>query len=327
MSRLLSTRPELPDKGRNAVTAGQSFDAGPVVRTDTDGVPHVGYARAPGVPAVTVLRWSRSSPPGLRDREHAHDFLAVLYVEHGTAVMTVDGRTWSLRAGDVVVIAPGAVVTPNVDPYVDPSTFVWAVFFPADLVDPGAPSSPAAWRAHPLLYPFTRLAQPAGRRLHVAPEQRRVWIDELTALADELANRRDGYAEAARAHVTLLLVRLARLDTDVPGDLRQHDEPLLAGAFDTIEARFREPISTRDVADAVGVSPGHLTTVVRRGTGRTVGQWVTERRLQEARRLLATTDLTVTAVAGRVGYADPGYFVRRFRVAHGLAPQEWRRAG
>ena len=52
-----------------------------------------------------------------------------------------------------------------------------------------------------------------------------------------------------------------------------------------------------------------------------------ERRLQEARRLLATTDLTVAAITGRVGYRDPGYVIRRFRAAHGLAPQEWRRAG
>ena len=89
--------------------------------------------------------------------------------------------------------------------------------------------------------------------------------------------------------------------------------------------RYRTPISTRDVAAAVGVTPGHLTTVVRRGTGRTVGQWVTERRLQEARRLLAGTDLTVAAVAARTGYADAGYFIRRFRAAHGLTPQEWRR--
>ena len=305
---------------------GQSSAAGPVVRRDVDGVPHVGYARTPGVPAVTVARWSRSSPPGMRDHVHAHDFLAVLYVERGSGRMIVDGRVWSLHDGDVLVIAPGAVITPSGDRHLD-DTLVWAVFFPSDLVDPDAPSSPAAWRAHPMLYPFTRLRRPGGRLLHVAPGERAAWLTALTALDDELRTRRDGYAEAAQAHVTLLLVRLARLDTDVPDDLRRHDEPLLGAAFDVIETRYRDPISTRDVAAAVGLSPGHLTTVVRRGTGRTVGQWLTERRLQEARRLLATTDLTVAAVAGRVGYPDPGYFTRRFRVAHGLTPQEWRQAG
>ncbi|MCD2196765.1 AraC family transcriptional regulator [Actinomycetospora endophytica] len=308
------------------MTTGHFSAAGPIVHRDVDGVPLVGYTRSPGAPAVTVARWTSASPPGLGDREHAHDFLVLLYVEHRAGPMTVDGRTWHLDTGDVLVIAPGAVVTPSEGSPAE-DRVVWAVFFPPDLVDPDAPSSPAAWRAHPLLYPFTRLRHPSGRRLHVVPEQRAAWLADLTALADELGTRRDGYAEAARAHVTLLLVRLARLDTDVPDDLRRHDEPLLAATFDEIEARFRVPVSTRDVAAVVGVSPGHLTTVLRRGTGRTVGQWLTERRLQEARRLLATSDLTVAAVAGRVGYPDPGYFVRRFRAAHGLTPQEWRRAG
>jgi AraC family transcriptional regulator, transcriptional activator of pobA len=67
--------------------------------------------------------------------------------------------------------------------------------------------------------------------------------------------------------------------------------------------------------------------VVGRRTGRTVQQWITERRLAEVRRLLAETDLTLQAVAGRVGYADVGYLIRRFRTAHGVPPQEWRRAG
>ena len=87
-----------------------------------------------------------------------------------------------------------------------------------------------------------------------------------------------------------------------------------------------EPLSLRDVAGAVGLTPGHVTTVVRRRTGRTVQQWITERRLREARRLLHDTDLTVGAVAARVGFRDAGYFVRRFRAEHGVPPGRWRAA-
>jgi AraC-like DNA-binding protein len=97
--------------------------------------------------------------------------------------------------------------------------------------------------------------------------------------------------------------------------------------LDLIDARYHEPISLREVAAAVGLTTGHLTTVIGRRTGRTVQQWLTERRMTEARRLLADTDLTVAVVASRVGYRDAGYFIRRFRAAHGSAPQEWRRGG
>jgi len=63
----------------------------------------------------------------------------------------------------------------------------------------------------------------------------------------------------------------------------------------------------------VSLSRGHLTTVVRRKTGRTVQEWIGERRMAEARRLLVETDLSVEEVGRRVGYGESGYFVRSFR--------------
>ena len=148
-------------------------------------------------------------------------------------------------------------------------------------------------------------------------------LSHLTDLDAELRERRDGYADAARAHLTLLLVQLGRLDPGIPA--APEVEPLLAAVLDLVDDRYHEPISLRDVADAVGLTPGHLTTAIGRRTGRTVQQWITERRMREARRLLADTDLTVGEIARRVGYREAGYFVRRFRAAHGVTPAAWRR--
>ena len=80
------------------------------------------------------------------------------------------------------------------------------------------------------------------------------------------------------------------------------------------------------MARAVSLSSGHLTTVVRRKTGRTAQAWIAERRMAEARKLLVQTDLAVEEVGRRVGYVDAGYFVRSFGHAHGATPLGWRRA-
>jgi AraC family transcriptional activator of pobA len=58
-----------------------------------------------------------------------------------------------------------------------------------------------------------------------------------------------------------------------------------------------------------------------------VQQWIAERRMAQARRVLVETDLGVEEVGRRVGYDDPGYFVRSFRRTHGITPRGWRRAG
>jgi AraC family transcriptional regulator, transcriptional activator of pobA len=292
-------------------------------RRTAQGVPLIGYALDPSGPPVTVLR---RGPGGSEQRggvgdTHAHDFLVIASVEAGESVLRVDGSDEVLRAGDVFVVPPGAVVAGE-GPRGSHDAQTWLVFFPAEAVRGGA--ALVSWRHHPLL---ASLAGPAGsgRRLRLPPEDRETWFGRLATMRDELHARREGHAEAVRAHLTLLLVHLGRLDVDVP--FAPSAEPLLAAVFDVIEARYHEPISLADVAGAVAESGGHLTTVVRRRTGRTVGQWITERRLREARRLLADTDLTVAEVARRVGYADAGYFIRRFRTEHGVAPGEWRRAG
>ena len=102
---------------------------------------------------------------------------------------------------------------------------------------------------------------------------------------------------------------------------------MLAEVFGFIEESYGEHISLKDAARAVGLSPGHLTTVVRRKTGRTVLGWIPERRMAEARRLLVESDLSVEEVGREVGYKDRGYFARTFGRAHGATPLGWRRAG
>src|SRR5204862_6834772 len=93
------------------------------------------------------------------------------------------------------------------------------------------------------------------------------WVDRFAALDTELRARSDGYREAVLAHLTLLLVAVSRLTTDVPHELQVSNEPLLAAVFDVIERRYPEPISLRDVATEVAVCPGHLTTPSTDETG------------------------------------------------------------
>jgi AraC-like DNA-binding protein len=74
------------------------------------------------------------------------------------------------------------------------------------------------------------------------------------------------------------------------------------------------------VAIRWGCPAGHLTHGVRRKSGRTVQQWIGERRMQETRGLLTESDVTVATVIRRVGYPDVSYFIRRFHRDHGSAP-------
>jgi AraC-like DNA-binding protein len=257
---------------------------------------------------------------------HAHDFLVLAYFENEGGSFTLAGRRWHIQAGDVYVIAPGEVIEVGPTMHGMGTAMAWTVFFPPEVLGLQAPGAFLSWRSHPLLYPFIGADAGGVQRLRVPHDQRPAWSQRLALLDDELRQRRDGYREAVLAHLTLLLVDVSRLAADVAGDLRLADEPLLAEVFEHIERDYREPISLKDIAAATGLTPGHLTTTVRRKTGRTVGEWITERRMAEARMLLVQTDVAVHEVARRTGYNDPAYFVRTFRRMHGTTPLRWRRA-
>jgi AraC-like DNA-binding protein len=126
------------------------------------------------------------------------------------------------------------------------------------------------------------------------------------------------------AYLTLLLIAVSRIAEDTGEGLRVRSEPLLAEVFEFIDGHYSEPISLSDVAAAVALTPGHLTTAVRRKTGRTVQRWIAERRMAEARRLLRETALTVDAVADQTGYRQTSFFIRQFRREHGETPGAWR---
>jgi AraC-like DNA-binding protein len=274
-----------------------------------------------------VLRFSGAQMPvgePADEHAHAHDFLVLAYFERGAGMLRLDNQVWPVAPGDAFVIAPGEVVR-----VAGPEHFReasgWTVFFPPEVIASGSSGALQTWRAHPLLFPLVGRAGGGAQRLRVPPEERPVWARHVAAIERELQAPRDGSSEAVLAHLTLLLVGVSRVSVDLGADLRLRNEPLLAAVFEFVEEHYREPISLSDVAAAVGLTPGHLTTVVRRKTGRPAQQWITERRMAEARRLLRETDLTVEEIATRTGHRQPSFFIKQFKRAHGETPAAWRR--
>jgi AraC-like DNA-binding protein len=281
---------------------------------------------APGELPVATWRLDHSWESTGTFEEHAHDFPGLAYFQTTGGLLRTGRRSWPIEAGDLFVLAPGDVMGHfHADDLAHAQG--WGVFFTADALGPDVPGAHLAWRTHPLLFPFVRGGAIGALRIRVPEAERTEWTARIQALHDELTHRQDGYREAVTAHLTLLLIAVSRLAADVVGDLRENHEQLLAEVFEVIEQRYPQPLSLRDVAAAVNISPGHLTSTVRRKTGRTVQEWITERRMVQARRLLAATELPISEIGRQVGFPDAGYFARTFGKVHGTSPAQWRLAG
>lgn len=68
----------------------------------------------------------------------------------------------------------------------------------------------------------------------------------------------------------------------------------------------------------------YLISLFKKKTGTTINKYLLEHRMEEARRLLFSSDKTLAEIAGQVGYRDVEYFARSFRKYFGFAPSEFR---
>ena len=100
--------------------------------------------------------------------------------------------------------------------------------------------------------------------------------------------------------------------------------PRLCEVFEFIEFNYHQSISLKEVAQAVGYSSAYLTDLVRRLTGKTVNNWIIERRIVEASTLLLETNDSVDEIALKVGYQNINHFYCQFRDYYKNTPRAWR---
>lgn len=125
---------------------------------------------------------------------------------------------------------------------------------------------------------------------------------------------------------------LARFQREMTGALiRKLAEDDLAGLPPAIaEVRlyirdhYREHIRLEQLARMAGVSPQRLSTLFRQACGESVSGCILRRRIEQARRLLLFSQMSVAEIGGLVGFPDASYFSRRFRQATGMTPREYR---
>ncbi|NML69279.1 AraC family transcriptional regulator [Chryseobacterium sp. RP-3-3] len=91
-----------------------------------------------------------------------------------------------------------------------------------------------------------------------------------------------------------------------------------------VRKEFKTMKSPSAYAEALNISRGYLTDVIREVTGKSAQYWIHQEVLIESKRLLSFTHLTVKEIAYELGYSDHAYFSRLFSKVEGCPPSEFR---
>lgn len=150
-------------------------------------------------------------------------------------------------------------------------------------------------------------------------------VESLLRQIQKESREKAAYAEAAVQSLTrLLLIQLCRCRPD----LFRKEDPSVSGmraVQQHIEAHFREPLRLEALAELIYVSPGYLSHAFKAYAGYSPKQYISVKRLQEAKRLLLTTNLSVADIARQSGFMDGNHFIRSFKKQFGLPPRQFRK--
>ena len=100
---------------------------------------------------------------------------------------------------------------------------------------------------------------------------------------------------------------------------------VLARVLQLIDQRFNEPLRVEDLGRHACLSPFHFARMFKISVGQAPHAYLTTKRMQHARQLLAESSLAIAEVARRVGFRTQAHFSGVFRKQVGMTPGQYRR--
>ena len=95
---------------------------------------------------------------------------------------------------------------------------------------------------------------------------------------------------------------------------------------DYIDLSLDRKIRTEDLAELLGYTPYYLTEKFRNETGRSLSSYIREKKIERAKVLLSSTDLSIGEIAEKLAFSTVNYFIMSFRKQTGTSPAQYRKA-
>ncbi|MFZ1471208.1 MAG: AraC family transcriptional regulator [Paracoccaceae bacterium] len=227
-----------------------------------------------------------------------------LWFTKGQGRITISGVTRGYTANNAVFIPPGVMHGFEAGPAV----FGTAVFFGRGC-DVTLPSVPLHLRIREVF---------AQQELNVL----------LDSIGREMDSDTPAHERATRHYLGLMGVWIERQAKKAESEAPRPDATrrLVARYTALLERNFRSGMGVADFAAALGVTPTHLTRCCNTACGRPASALLQDRRIFEARRLLAETRIPVGRIADQLGFNSAAYFTRAFQHLTGKSPSAFRRA-
>ncbi|CAG4990735.1 HTH-type transcriptional activator RhaS [Dyadobacter sp. CECT 9275] len=280
------------------------------------------------IPALKIYRFKNSlgiqkeSPVTLpitplpTDEPHRHTYYEILFIEEGQGFHEIDFHSVPIQGPGLHFLTPGQVHLLHFNTHCQGFIVAFSEEF-YSFYNPAAPS----------LTKFT-FFQPAKRQsvIPLSETERHYFHNIMENMVTEhLAADTD--PSLIGKYLGILLQKCGMIrqlrplqDTTVTGSV-----PELVGRFqELVEKNFLQWHEVQQYAQQLSVSPDYLSKIVRKYLAISSQEYILDKLLLEAKRLLVFTQLSSKEIAYHIQMDDPSYFGRIFKKKCGLTPNEYR---
>lgn len=142
-------------------------------------------------------------------------------------------------------------------------------------------------------------------------------LDELLIRAERLFQIRDpgGMLKEYQEAVGILLYQIS---------LKEDRSGIISEIKNIVELEYRRDIGLDFVAERVNLSPAYVSYLFKKETGQTLVKYITDKKMDRAKKMLGDRNLKVMQVARSCGYENQSYFNKLFKNYFGVTPKQYR---
>ena len=244
--------------------------------------------------------------PHWHSMPHTHPCAELFFVTGGRGTFHLQDRVYPVQRGDLVIVNTGFEHTETSDMAAPLEYIVLGVEGLEALSPQPDTSGWATISLHGLGADFTPY---------------------LHAVVREMELQEPGFQSVCQGLLDVILTLLIRYAnfsfTLADGDKKSSRECAMVRRY--IDAHFKENLTLDELAALAHVNKYYLVHTFTREYGTSPINYLISRRIQESRRLLESTNHSLSQISHMLGFSSPSYFSQVFRKQMGVSPQEYRR--
>jgi AraC family transcriptional regulator, transcriptional activator of pobA len=239
---------------------------------------------------------------------------SIIFVKRGTGKRSIGSYTFTIEDNSLAVI-PKRVI--HASTYTSPPCGYFITFNPDFLLQQAF--------SYKLLNSKRVLKASIHSFMVLSQEQ----ATEMTNIFEKIIEECHSGFEERRQMIALKLLELLvlcdrYLSAKSKQDLTFEYSNMLDKFDELIEQNFSRDHEVRFYADALHTHPNHLNYIIKKATGLTAKQTITQRIIAEAKYLLVSSTLSVKEIAYDLGFKDPNYFISFFKKDQHTTPVNFR---